>query len=196
MGIVAIGLSSGEQAHDRGALAGPFGSGVILRGAVGICARIRAILASIPANSPGAATLLAYCGLLGGADQGTLSSLRSTRMALRPAADLLLQADPSTGSGLPTQKHLDRYVRHRPGQRAAVTGFVHFLNRQQGCGLELHRDRSRDRYAQRDACAKTLMRLSKSGLATERERLRWIQLGLKFFHNIKATRAQLLSASI
>jgi len=158
--------------------------------------RIRAILASIPSNNATAPVLLAYCEHLGGADRDTLSSLRSTRMALRPAADLLMEAEPSMGIGLPTQKYLDQYVRRHPGQRAAVTGFVHFLKRKHGCQLELHHDRSRDQSARREACAKALMHLSMSELTSEQGRLRWIQLGLEYFHRVKVTHAQVLTAGI
>ena len=156
--------------------------------------RIRSILDALQKGSRAAQVLLAYQSHLGGPDENALSSLRSTRMALRPAVDLLLAAV-QNGNEQPEQTHLDSYLRERPGQRAAVTGFVHFLNHVYACDLELQRDKARERARRRELLAKELMRLATSNLASDDNLRHWIRLGLEYFHGVKVTRAQVRAAT-
>lgn len=156
--------------------------------------RIRAILDAPPKGSRASQVLLAYCGHLGGPDQNALSSLRSTRMALRPAADLLLDAA-QNGNELPRQVHLDRYLKQHLGQRAAVTGFVHFLNAAYACSMELRLDKARAKARRHKLLAAELMHLAASAVTLDDNLQRWIQLGLEYFHGVKVTRAQIQAAT-
>lgn len=61
-------------------------------------------------------------------------TLRSVRLALRPAASFLLVSDPG-GVKMPDQSSLDRHLLKAPGQKAAITGFVNYLN--EALGLDL-----------------------------------------------------------
>ena len=152
--------------------------------------RIRAILDAAPKGSRASQVLLAYCDRLGGFGQEALSSLRSTRMALRPAADLLLAAT-QNGDELPKQTHLDHYLKQHLGQRAAVTGFVHFLNAVYACSMELRLDKARAKARRRKLLAEELMHLAASAVTPDDNLQHWIRLGLEYFHGVKVTRAQI-----
>jgi hypothetical protein len=92
-------------------------------------------MASIPSRTPAAKALAAYQDrLVKRLTADDKSTLRSVRLALRPATSLLLLAD-KTGAKLPDQTTLDRYLVKAPGQKAAITGFVNFLNEQHGLAL-------------------------------------------------------------
>jgi hypothetical protein len=157
--------------------------------------RIRAILDLVPKDSRAAQVLLAYCDHLGGPDQNAPSSLRSTRMALRPAADLLLDAA-QNGNELPRQVHLDHYLKQHLGQRAAVTGFVHFLNAAYACSMELRLDKARAKARRHKLLAAELMHLAASAVTLDDNLQRWIRLGLEYFHGVKMTRAQIRAATL
>ncbi|WP_335968210.1 hypothetical protein [Acinetobacter bereziniae] len=53
------------------------------------------------------------------------TTLKSVRLALQPAVGLLLKSNE-----LPTQSKVGQYLAERLGQRAALTGFINYLNRE------------------------------------------------------------------
>lgn len=67
--------------------------------------------------------------------QGRLS-LRSVRLALTPAKKLLGQSL-KAGRSIPDQKDLCAYISQYPGQKAAVHGFITYLNREQHAALDV-----------------------------------------------------------
>ncbi|WP_323969241.1 hypothetical protein [Aeromonas veronii] len=67
--------------------------------------------------------------------QGGLS-LRSVRLALTPAKKLLGQSL-KAGRSIPDQKDLCAYISQYPGQKAAVHGFITYLNRDQHAALDV-----------------------------------------------------------
>ncbi|WP_446905071.1 hypothetical protein [Aeromonas veronii] len=67
--------------------------------------------------------------------QGGLS-LRSVRLALTPAKKLLGQSL-KEGRSIPDQKDLCAYISQYPGQKAAVHGFITYLNRDQHAALDV-----------------------------------------------------------
>ena len=53
------------------------------------------------------------------------TTLKSVRLALQPAVGLLLQRI----NQIPTQSEVGMYLAERSGQRAALTGFINYLNK-------------------------------------------------------------------
>lgn len=92
-----------------------------------------ATLISKVANHPVATSLvIAYRDrLLLKLDAGK-TSLKSVRLALQPAVGLMLMV-----KKLPTQADIEQYLKAKSGQRAALTGFVHFLNQEYRLSLKI-----------------------------------------------------------
>lgn len=116
------------------------------------------------------------------------TSLRSVRLALRPAVSLLQVTDP-LGGLLPQQRHVNQYLREQPGQAAAVTGFVLFLNRSQGGELAVVVDRQATRELKRKQLEKRMLEMMRSpGEGPEFER-DWVQAALLYFHGVVAPKS-------
>ena len=148
--------------------------------------RIEAILASVPGGSSAGTALGKYHRMLQARLDAGDTSIRSIRLALRPAASLLLEADPG-GSKLPNQAGLLRYLHVSAGQRAAVTGFVNFMNDHYGLGLTLPDAKKQAGTARRkrlEAEMLTLMQEAASNPAGDEINKRWISLGLAYFHGL------------
>jgi hypothetical protein len=145
--------------------------------------RIEAIVASVPSATLAAKTLNTYQKSLSAKLAAGKMTLRSVRLALRPAASLLLATDPS-GRNLPNQATLDRYLLHAPGQKAAVTGFVNILNRVYGTGLIAKVDAKRVATAHRQALEAKLIALARDGLDEISLQKSWLPVALAYFHRL------------
>jgi hypothetical protein len=116
-------------------------------------------------------------------DSGDIA-IKSARLALRAAASLLLATDPS-GDRLPEQKDVERYLAESPGQRAALIGFLTFLRRTHGLDLAATVDRPRQRSLRRRKLERDIIRLVKCRNESDEWLLRWIIVGLEYFHGRK-----------
>lgn len=72
--------------------------------------------------------LMGYFTALSARRESGETDLRSIRLALRPAANLLKIARLAVGA-LPTQKALESFWRGSPGHVAALSGFIGYLNK-------------------------------------------------------------------
>lgn len=149
--------------------------------------RIMAILDSVPKQHSHAHASINgyYDNLLTKAKKGK-SSLRSVRLALRPAAGVLRIAL-KEGMDLPNQSVIDRYLRDTPGQKAAVTGFIHFLNRENSLGLEVHVDLKQVRKNRRRALERKIMQMVLHPGDGEVFARQWLRAGLEYFHGVTIT---------
>lgn len=145
--------------------------------------RIEAIMASIPIETEAAKVLAAYKDNLMNRIKGGKATVRSARLAIRPAASLLLIAD-STGSKLPDQAALNRYLLEAPGQMAAITGFVNFLNEKHELALSLKVDKKLVSMARKKNLEKELMALIREKGNGEESRKRWLSVALAYFHGL------------
>lgn len=145
--------------------------------------RIGEILNFVPQNTRAGRTLLAYYQHLMNRVNAGKTSLRSVRLALRPAATLLTVADPS-GEKLPDQAVLDRYLRDAPGQKAAITGFVNFFNEREGSGLTPQVDERRTRDARRKRLEAKLMEMARQGGEGKDFERQWLEVTLAYFHGL------------
>ena len=102
--------------------------------------------------------------------------LKSLRLALRPAIDLLLQSKAYP----PIQKDLDRYLRRCPGQRAALHGFVLWLNRREGLHLDPRLPNSKQASLRQRRLEKVMLSVLQAGLPSAK--LNWLKLALQYFH--------------
>ena len=95
--------------------------------------RIEAVLNFLNGRPRTIALASAYLGKLRDRLEQGRTSVRSIRLALRPAIALLCSLDAYTE--LPDQASVDRYLAGSPGQRAALVGFLIFLNLELGSNL-------------------------------------------------------------
>lgn len=149
--------------------------------------RIQALAEALPSGSRAAMVLADYQrALMSKFDAGRIS-LRSVRLALRPAVSLLLAADPC-GNNLPDQRVVDRYLLSTPGQRAAATGFIRFLPTDGALRLAARVDRKRAQLARRRALEREIMSLTRRPEEGEAFERRWIAVGIVYFHDTKTSK--------
>ena len=154
--------------------------------------RIEALAESLPSKSQAAMIFAAYRkALLTKHDAGN-TSLRSVRLALRPAVSLLLSASPQ-GDSLPSQSVLDRYLLMAPGQKAAVTGFIRFLSTTYGLRLAILIDHKKVRGMRRRTLEKKIIQMAKHPEVGKDFEKRWIVVNLEYFHGIKCSKRKLES---
>lgn len=149
--------------------------------------RIDDLLGTFVKGSVANATLQGYAAWLNERRARGRTSLRSVRLALRPAVSLLQAIDP-LGNLLPQQAQVNLYLREKPGQAAAVTGFVLFLNRTQGAELAVVVDQQATQELRRKRLEKRMLEMMRSpeeGLEFERA---WMRAALLYFHGVSASK--------
>ncbi|MGE8436131.1 MAG: hypothetical protein ACN6P2_06280 [Pseudomonas palmensis] len=152
--------------------------------------RLDAILAE-PADSWSAQLLREYVVALTERMERGGTDLRSIRLAARAAANLLKCARLKLGA-MPTQKVLESFWREAPGQVAAVTGFIGYLNRRHGLELRAKPDARWLALAKRQKAERELVALLSGAAQDDFERL-WIVKGLAYFHGVtRASRKKLV----
>lgn len=147
--------------------------------------RIEAIMASVPHGTLAGQALRAYRDELMRRVTAGSTSIRSVRLSLRPAASLLL-ASRGLKDGLPNQAALDRYLIDAPGQRAALTGFANYLNRQSSLGLVPRVNERRVKAARRGRLEAEMMELMREGKKTDNANIqrKWVSVALEYFHGL------------
>lgn len=156
--------------------------------------RIDDLLGTFVKGSVANATLQGYAAWLNERRARGRTSLRSVRLALRPAVSLLQAIDP-LGNLLPQQAQVNLYLREKPGQAAAVTGFVLFLNRTQGAELAVVVDQQATQELRRKRLEKRMLEMMRSpeeGLEFERA---WMRAALLYFHGVSASKKVLAQQS-
>lgn len=117
------------------------------------------------------------------------TSLRSIRLSLHPAVSVL-ELCLTTGHDLPEQKDINRYINQTPGQTAALSGFISFLNKSYGLQLKRileHHDKQKTRIKNR--LEKRLIQMvikSQEGKKFERE---WLIISLAYFHGLSISQS-------
>lgn len=112
------------------------------------------------------------------------TSLKSLRLALQPVVGVYQQFGLS-GAQVLSQIQLERYLTNRPGQRNALFGFICFLNRTQELALECEIPALKQiNKAKRQEVEQQLILLARQVKPlSKKDQLRWLQLGMKYFHN-------------
>jgi hypothetical protein len=110
------------------------------------------------------------------------TTLKSVRLALQPAVGLLLRTHQ-----IPNQSEISHYLSEKSGQKAALTGFINYLNRKYGTHLVCnHSEEERIQALQRKK--KSLENEIIAFLIKSREEsnplyiIDWIKISMKYFH--------------
>lgn len=142
--------------------------------------RIEATLGRFQPTSQAAKLLAEYHARL---VEGSAST-RAVRLALTPAAAVLKIAEQRQQMP-PNQAVIDAYLAQKPGQRAALYGFMVFLRDLYGMELVMPRpsaNRSRQRrHARLRSEIMALMKEPEQGVSFRR---RWLSLCLAYFHGL------------
>lgn len=119
-------------------------------------------------------------------------SLKSIRLALSPAVALMN----ATASNIPSQQNLTLFLVERPGQRAAITGFVNFLRNEYNAELDL--PATQDKQFQKLRRKNLELKIATLQHKSDHTQKEWLLLGLQYFHNlgIRKCRVLLKAASI
>jgi hypothetical protein len=88
----------------------------------------------------------------------------------------------------PSQRHVNQYLKVKPGQRAALTGFINYLKIQHTYDLKM--PASPSLYAQHAKIEKQLLALMTAEAPTKNTSREWVRLGLMYFHNVATTKAR------
>ncbi len=112
------------------------------------------------------------------------TSIRSARLAMKPASALMLLVSQSR-LDLPTMWHVKYYLFKSPGQASAIVGFLNFLNKNYDTNFDtpwvLNQKISKKGNIKK--LEKQLLAIMKAPEENFNE-LEWIQLGLMYFHNL------------
>lgn len=108
--------------------------------------------------------------------------LRSVRLALSPAAQLM-SISHRLRRALPCQKDLDMLLRNSPGQRSAVYGFVRYLRFECGIDLEIT-NVEENRARRRKELRMEMLALMREPADSDGFRQRWIPVALAYFHGL------------
>lgn len=144
--------------------------------------RIDSIISSM-ASGAARALLIDYRKHLESKPNKRRNSLRSVRMALRSAANLLLKSA-AVGQALPSSSSLRSLLAETPGIAASLTSFVSYLNVSYSLGLVFpqdNRDAIKLRRARFELMVKALMREAAQGTNVLD---RWPAAALGYFHGV------------
>lgn len=145
--------------------------------------RIAVIVASLPVETPAAQVLAAYNSELQSRIAAGRVSIRTARLALRPAASLLATCKES-GFQLPGQDSLDRYLLNAPGQKASIFGFVSFMNSRHAANLVIRVDEQKTRSMRRKQLEAEMVKFLEDGQRDDAFEAEWISISLAYFHGL------------
>lgn len=146
-------------------------------------ARIERALDGVPSGTPAFAVLSSYRDLLLARNRAGRIKLVSVRLALTAARGLVKASEKSPRS-LPDQAAAHAYLRTRPGQRAALAGFLGHLRRH-GSGELLLPNKRRSSYVEaRSAIESELRKLLTVAHVGRESDQRLLALALQYFHGV------------
>lgn len=109
------------------------------------------------------------------------TSIRSMRLALSTAVIFLNPAYEKKRK--PTQEDLNRFIQSKPGQLASITGFINSLNQQLALGIKLPKNKNLSKSYNKKKIEKQLVHLYSKPSPSKEDEIRWIKIGLKYFHD-------------
>ncbi|MDP2200832.1 MAG: hypothetical protein Q8K07_02345 [Methylicorpusculum sp.] len=144
--------------------------------------QISKLMNQLPVDSPLRPVIEGYHNYLLLRKESGQSKIRSVRLAIKPAIALLQLMGLKE---MPSQSDLDGYLRRKPGQRAAVSGFVGFLRDQYGVKWCLPRHVKKSKiYTKKDAERRLIELLQKPGSSALYQK-RLLSAKLLYFHGVE-----------
>jgi hypothetical protein len=162
-----------EEAHD-------IVTDAVLREADSERRRIEAMLALLDSRPNLAKILKEYERSLRSRLKQGRFTIRSIRLALRPAVTLLESLDVEVT--FPDQGSIDRFLKRRPGQRASLGGFVTFVNQEFGSTLHVDVDKNAVQRARTSQLERKLYSLARAPNNVSMDA--WLSIALVLFHGL------------
>lgn len=148
--------------------------------------RVAATLEKFTSNSTERKLLDSYLNHLLARLKDGKTTLRSIRLALTPAAALLsFTSSNDQTKSLPNQDDLNKFLSKKPGQRAAIHGFIRYLRNTHDIKVELPtaRDANVARIRRKNLEA-TLLTLMQQDDKSEASKRKWLLTALPYFHGL------------
>lgn len=155
--------------------------------------RIQELLDSVPAGVA-ATALSGYRAYLMERQREGITTIRSVRGSMRAAQSLLATASESFDA-LPTQHAVIAYLTHTPGQKAAVQGFIGYLNRTYGLSLNMEVSEQSQSKARKKALEAELQTMYGSNDDSDTFMRNWIKIALMMFHGLPRVNKKKLTFS-
>lgn len=155
--------------------------------------RIDSIMNKLVASSQEREILEAYQMRLQEKVKSGHATLRSMRLALSPAAGLLLYAG-SKSRMPPGQNELGAFLKQFPGQRAALSGFVAFLRERHKTEIALPPKYSKAAQARRKRLEVELLALMREGGSGKAYARKLVGTALAYFHGVPKALARNINA--
>lgn len=111
------------------------------------------------------------------------TTLRSVRLAMTPAAALLLKGR-EVKQMPPNQELLNEYLKKTPGQRAAVSGFVRYLRDEYGIEICLPKAGVEAEKRKKKKLEEEMLALMRTGDEGDRFGRQWLSVALAYFHGL------------
>ena len=117
------------------------------------------------------------------AGKGKETALRSIRLAMTPAAALLLKGREMKQIP-PNQSVLNAYLKKTPGQRAAVSGFVRYLRDEYGVEICLPNAGVEAEKKRKKKLEEEMLALMQTDSEGDRFGRQWLSVALAYFHGL------------
>ncbi|WP_098729654.1 transposase [Acinetobacter baumannii] len=147
--------------------------------------QIEKLAASLPQASNAYDIVFAYKNEMYEKMKNGKTSIRSVKLAIKPAVALMHYVCMS-GDTLPCLKHVKAYLIDFPGQAAALTGFINFLNTYFSTSIDyLAFKNSRFFNEKRKQKVESeIVKLASKPLNNRDDILSWVKSGVRYFHNV------------
>ena len=124
-----------------------------------------------------------YYQVLIGKVKAGVTALRSIRLAITPAAALLLKGREMKRMP-PNQEVLNEYLKKTPGQRAAVSGFVRYLRDKHGAHIFLPKASVEAEKRKKKKLEAEMLALMQFGEEAGQFSRQWVSAALAYFHDL------------
>lgn len=147
--------------------------------------QLERLIASLPQLSLGFETISAYKNQLENKISRGKTSIRSARLAIKPAVALMMHMNQGCDQ-LPSLKDVKSYLAAYSGQAAALTGYINFLNENYETSIDyLSLKKSNFLSKKRkENLERKILTLTSLNLSDPKDVLEWVKVGLQYFHQL------------
>lgn len=145
--------------------------------------QLEKLIASLPQPSLGFETISAYKKQLENKIIRGKTSIRSARLAIKPAVALMMHMNQGCDQ-LPNLKNVKSYLAEYSGQAAALTGYINFLNENYDTSIDYLALKKSEflNQKQKENLERVIVKLA--SLNDPENVLEWVKVGLQYFHQL------------
>lgn len=145
--------------------------------------QLEKLIASLPQPSLGFETISAYKNQLENKISRGKTSIRSARLAIKPAVALMMHMHGGCDQ-LPSLKNVKSYLAEYSGQAAALTGYINFLNENYDTSIDYLSLKKSDFVTQKRNEKLERMIVNFASSDDPKNILAWVRAGLQYFHQL------------